>query len=98
MASGMTGQPDPDILPSWIINQFVTEFKYSGSILLHRHKGKEGTSMNNRNVVEHFMAVSYFYLLMTEKSSAELTPSELEELIVAINDSNQRDNSPAAWM
>ena len=54
--------------------------------------------MNNRNVVEHFMAVSYFYLLMTEKSSAELTPSELEELIVAINDSNQRDNSPAAWM
>jgi len=42
--------------------------------------------MLNRDVIEHFMAISYFYLIMTEKSSAELSQSELEELIVAINE------------
>lgn len=54
--------------------------------------------MLNRDVIEHFMAISYFYLTMTEKTSAELTKSELEELIVAINDRNNRDNSPSALM
>ena len=50
--------------------------------------------MIDRNVIDHFMALSYFYLLLNEKTSAELSRSELEELIEAINDRNTWDNSP----
>jgi hypothetical protein len=36
--------------------------------------------------VAEFMAVSCLYLLMTNKSSADLTAEELEDLIVSINE------------
>ncbi len=42
--------------------------------------------INNAAAVAEFMAVSYLYLLMTDKSSAELSADELEDLIVSIND------------
>lgn len=39
----------------------------------------------NYNYLDHFMAVSYLYFLMSEKNAATVSPAELEELIVAIN-------------
>lgn len=41
--------------------------------------------MLNHNLVDQFIAVSYLYFLMTDKSSATVTEAELAELIIAIN-------------
>ena len=54
--------------------------------------------MLNRNDIEQFMTVSYFYLLLTEKTSAELSRSEVEELIIAVYDSSRWNNPPPALM
>ncbi len=55
--------------------------------MLHRYElTNEGVVMINHAAIAEFMAVSSLSLLMTNKSSAELTAAELEDLIVSIND------------
>ncbi len=49
--------------------------------------------MTNQAAVAEFMAVSCLYLLMTNKTSAELTVEELEDLIVSINDDSTYSDS-----
>jgi hypothetical protein len=45
--------------------------------------------MLNHDMVDQLMAVSYMYFSLNEKNSVDVSASELEELIVAINDSNE---------
>jgi len=48
--------------------------------------------MRNHNLVDQFIAVSYLYFLMTDKSSSSVTEAELAELIIAINSDNDTFN------
>jgi hypothetical protein len=45
--------------------------------------------MRGYNRVDHFIAVSYLYFLMTDKSSTTVSEAELAELIIAINNDNE---------
>ena len=47
--------------------------------------------MTNNERMDIFMAVSYMYLKVSDKSSRDLSSHELEELIVAINDNHESD-------
>ena len=44
--------------------------------------------MNYSNL-DHFMAVSYLYFLMTDSDAASISQDELEDLIIAIYDRNE---------
>jgi hypothetical protein len=45
--------------------------------------------MLNHDQVDQLMAVSYMYFKLNKKTSIDVTARELEDLIVAINDSNE---------
>ena len=40
----------------------------------------------NYHPIDHFLAISYMYFLMTKKTSASVTDEELQDLIIAINE------------
>lgn len=39
----------------------------------------------NYNYLDHFMAVSYLYFLMTDTNAATVSAAEREDLVLAIN-------------
>ncbi|MGK0298628.1 MAG: hypothetical protein ACI9XC_002251 [Gammaproteobacteria bacterium] len=41
------------------------------------------------NHVDHFIAVSYLYFLITNKNSTNVSREELEELIIAFYETNE---------
>jgi hypothetical protein len=45
--------------------------------------------MLNHDLVDQLLAVSYMYFTLNDKNSMDVSVSELEDLIVAINDSNE---------
>jgi hypothetical protein len=49
---------------------------------------KERKSMDD-NHVDHFIAVSYLYFLITNKNSTNVSREELEELIIAFYETNE---------
>ena len=46
--------------------------------------------MLNQQLIDQFIAVSYLYLLVTDKSATDFSEREIQELIVAINGSNDQ--------
>jgi len=55
--------------------------------------------MLNHILVDQFLAVSYLYFLMTDKSSSTVSEAELADLIIAINSDNESvDNTGQQYL
>lgn len=52
----------------------------------------------NYHPIDHFLALSYVYFLMTEKTSSEVTAEELQDLIIAINESNYTESGAEHYL
>jgi len=48
-------------------------------------------SLMNHHPIDHFLTISYVYCLMTEKTSGTVADEELLELIIAIDESQNRE-------
>jgi hypothetical protein len=56
--------------------------------VLRNYNERKG-NMRNHYQVDQFIAVSYLYFLMTDKSSTTVSEAELAELIIAINNDTE---------
>lgn len=50
--------------------------------------------MSTRDYIEQFLAISYLYFQLTDKTSADITMDEMQDLLEMINASNGPTTCP----